>query len=256
MSEIIRIENLQIGYRHVASGHHDVVFDKMNVAVGEGELVALLGRNGIGKSTFLRTLSGLQKPLGGEIYLCGKLLTTYTTRELATMISFVSTASLRVPYLKLFDLVAMGRFPYTGWMGKLSGQDYLKVSEAIEMVGLSKMLQRNVDTLSDGERQRAVIARALVQDTPIVILDEPTAFLDMPNKYEIVQLLRKLAHASRKAVIFSSHELSLSMRTADTVWIMTPNGLTAGNTKDEMVAAALQKMLEGTAVSLADIKNL
>ena len=249
MERYVDTQDLLIGYRHADNGRRGAIFSPINVSVGEGEVVALLGRNGIGKSTFLRTLTGMQKPLDGQIYLCEKPLPDYTSRNLAAVISFVPSASMRVPYLKLFDLVALGRFPYTGWMGKLSADDELKVFDALTMVGLAGMEARNIDTLSDGERQRAVIARALVQDTPIVILDEPTAFLDMPNKYEIVQLLCNLAHHKRKAIIFSTHELSLAQRMADCLWVMTTDGLAEGTPNAENVAKAIRDMFTGSSVT-------
>ncbi len=208
MNTSIEIKVLSIGYPNAASTAKGVILPPITATVNSGELLAIVGRNGIGKSTFLRTLAGQQAPIDGMLLIQGKSLFAYTRAELAKVVSFVSTDILHVPHLKVFDLVAMGRFPYTGWMGKLKVNDKMIIYDALEVVGLRSMAWRNIDSLSDGERQRALIARALVQDTPIMILDEPTAYLDVIHKYEIMSLLCQIAHKENKTILIVFHPRS------------------------------------------------
>src|SRR5690606_10684611 len=160
------------------------VLKNINLTAATGEMVALIGSNGIGKSTLLRTIAAFQPSLAGEIQISGKGLKTLNPKEISRIMSFVSTEIIRIPNLSVFDLVAYGRFPYTNWIGMLANEDKRAVYDAIEKVGLGEMAGKPVMQISDGERQRAMIARALAQDTPVIILDEPTAYLDVSNKYE------------------------------------------------------------------------
>jgi len=208
---IIELKNLSLGY----AGRP--LFSGANIAFGWGEFTALVGRNGTGKSTLLRTIAALAQPLGGEIIIDSRPLNSMSRSEIARMISFVSTDEVRVNNLQVRDVVGMGRAPYTNWIGTLAEDDHKIVDRALDLVGMSSFAATSVDRLSDGERQRVMIARALAQDTPIILLDEPTAFLDLPTKYDICLLLSDLARKEGKSVIFSTHDLAVTLELCDTV---------------------------------------
>jgi iron complex transport system ATP-binding protein len=246
MNKTIETTNLMIGYRRNSSGYNGSISRRINISATEGELVAVAGPNGAGKSTLLRTLAGLQKQVDGKISLCGKPTIDYTRKELAQTVSFVSTEIIAVPYLKVFDLAAMGRYPYTRQMGQLNVEDKIRVTEALELVGVHQMMWRNVDTLSDGERQRVMIARTLVQDTPVVFFDEPTAYLDMPNKYEMLALLKRLAYRQNKTIIYSTHDLALAVNTADKLWLMFDASMYEGAPEEYDMQTAIKHLFEGT----------
>lgn len=216
MTEAQRIYTIELHDLSLGYGER-VLFHGANIGFGWGEFTALIGRNGTGKSTLLRTIAALVKPMQGTISVNGRPLTQMTPGEIAQQISFVSTDEVRIANLRVADVVALGRAPYTNWIGRLTAQDRRMVVESLEMVGMSAFADKGIDTLSDGERQRVMIARALAQDTPIILLDEPTAFLDLPNKYEICLLLRSLAHKQGKCIIFSTHDLSIALELCDTI---------------------------------------
>ena len=220
--ETIRIEGLSIGYR--TKHGVKVVTEGISDMICSGELTCLLGENGAGKSTLLRTLSGFLPPLSGEISILGKPLRQYRERELATVIGVVLTERTNLQNMTVTELVGMGRSPYTGFWGRFSAADRAKVREALEMVGIAAFGNRLVQTLSDGERQKVMIAKALAQETPIIFLDEPTAFLDYPSKVEVLNLLGRLSRDFGKTIFLSTHDLELALRVADRVWLMTRQG--------------------------------
>ncbi|MFI3305503.1 MAG: ABC transporter ATP-binding protein [Rikenellaceae bacterium] len=187
-----------------------------------GELVALLGRNGAGKSTLMRAIAALQPIRGGEIVIDGELCSRLTEQQRALLVAIVTTDRIRIPGLSCFDLVALGRTPHTNWIGSLSDYDREVVEASLAQVDASHLTHIDCDTLSDGELQRIMIARALAQQTPIIMLDEPTAFLDMPSRHQLLQLLQHLAHTQQKCIIYSSHELSLALKASDRVAIIHP----------------------------------
>jgi iron complex transport system ATP-binding protein len=235
---MLSLENISLGYR---SGKSLMpVFVPFSAQAQTSQLVALIGRNGRGKSTLLRCIAGLQKVLSGNIFVHSKNINHVNInhiphRHLASLISYVATDNVKVGYLKAFDLVALGRYPYLGVLGKLKHSDKIVVERSLQQVGMLAFAHRNVCQLSDGERQRIIIARALAQDTPVIILDEPTAFLDVPNRYEITSLLRNLAEHSGKTIVFSTHDLNIALRTAHQVWLM-------GN--DKFYSATPQALLQ------------
>ncbi len=216
--ETIRLTGLSIGYR----GKHSVkcVADDISQAIHSGELTCLLGENGAGKSTLLRTLSGFLPPLAGEISILGRPLSSYKERELATVIGVVLTEKNNLQNMTVRELVGMGRSPYTGFWGRLSADDRRKVDDALSLVGIAALSDRMVQTLSDGERQKVMIAKALAQETPIIFLDEPTAFLDYPSKVEILHLLHRLSREMHKTIFLSTHDLELALQIADRLWLM------------------------------------
>lgn len=214
----IRLDRLRIGYP--AKGGTRVVADGLCADIHAGELTCLLGANGVGKSTLLRTLAAFQPKLGGHICLDGRELDTYTDRQLARLVSVVLTEKCDIRHMYVSELVALGRSPYTGFWGTLDDHDRQVVAQAIERVGIAHLAGRMVHTLSDGERQKVMIAKALAQQTPVIILDEPTAFLDFPSKVEMMQLLHRLSRQTGKTIFLSTHDLELALQIADKVWLM------------------------------------
>ncbi len=237
----IKLEKLAVGYLQPGEAPFEVL-KEVNLTASSGEMVALIGSNGIGKSTLLRTLAGFQPWFSGDIKIEGRSLGDFNPKEAARIISFVSTETIRVPNLSVFDLVAYGRFPYTNWIGMLSGNDKDIVSDAIQKVGLHGFENRSVLQISDGERQRAMIARALAQDTPVIVLDEPTAYLDVSNKYEIFHLLQNLAFNKNKTVVLSTHDLNIALREVDKLWLITPSGSFQGAPEDAVLNGWLNQL--------------
>ena len=223
----VECKGLSIGY-HERSSALVVVKKNLSLRASGGEMVALIGGNGIGKSTLLKTIAGFQPPLSGELLIHHRSAADYSPGELARVMSFVSTGIVRVANLTVRELVGLGRFPYTGWFGQLSENDHRIIGEAIKQVGLSGYGNRPINRISDGERQRAMVARALAQDTGIVILDEPTAFLDISNKHEIVRILHQLADEQGKCIIYSTHDLNTALSTADRIWLMLGDQVVEG----------------------------
>lgn len=228
-SDVLNINNLTIGYQRQKSSRlfkertferKNEIAGRLNLKLNQGELVCLLGPNGSGKSTLMRTMSGIQTPLAGKVELLGQPLSKLSAKEIALQLSVVLTDRMTIGNLSVYALVALGRSPYTGWMGKLSAKDEKIVQEAIEITGTAHLASAHISDLSDGERQKVMIARALAQDTQIILLDEPTAHLDLPNRIEIIRLLRKLTHEKGKSILMSTHELDLALQAADKIWLM------------------------------------
>ena len=210
----ISLDNVSIGYGSI------VVADGINAKLNSGQLTCLLGANGAGKSTLLRTLSAFQPVLAGSITYDGRELNDFTPQERARLIGVVLTERSKMEYMSVRDLVAMGRMPYTGFWGGMNDDDRKIVNEAMEKVGIMALADRLVDTLSDGERQKVMIAKALAQQTPVIYLDEPTAFLDFPSKVETMQLLLTLCHDMQKTVFLSTHDVEIAIQMADSCWVM------------------------------------
>lgn len=237
----IEITNLAVGY---SGTHGEAGFTREGISfsASPGEMIALIGPNGIGKSTLLRTMAGFQKSWKGDIRYFGQSLSAYRPADLSRMISFVSTENIQVANMRVADLVAYGRFPYTNWLGRLTDSDKDLVMEALANVGMRSFARRMVTQLSDGERQRVLIARALTQDTPLILLDEPTAFLDVNNKYEIFHLLHRLARQHNKTILLSTHDLNIAMREMDKFWIMLENESLEGSPEDAVLMGWLDRL--------------
>ncbi|SFG64154.1 ABC transporter ATP-binding protein [Prevotella sp. KH2C16] len=216
---LIAIHDMAIGYgrKVVARGLH--------VSVPAGRLACLVGENGVGKSTLLKTIAGFQKPLSGKLYLQGREAAGLTHEDHSRLLSVVLTQKPEVQNITVRELVGLGRSPYTGFWGSLTDADKAIVDEAIQLVGISQLGGRTVSTLSDGERQKAMIARAMAQQTPIILLDEPTAFLDYPGKVEMMRLLRRMATEMHKVVLLSTHDLELALQFADTLFYIGDGSL-------------------------------
>lgn len=233
---IISTRDLDIGFP--AKGRRQsptVVASNIDVALQGGQVVCLLGPNGSGKSTLIRTLAGLHNPLAGEVLLNGKNLSQFAVKEIAQKVSTVLTDRITIGNISVYELVAFGRSPYTGWFGSLNEKDEQIVEWAIASAGIEQFVDRDVLHLSDGERQKVMIARALAQDTSAVLLDEPTAHLDLPNRVEIIRLLRKLAHDTQKGILLSTHELDLALKAADTLWLIRRDGKVMTGTPEDLV---------------------
>lgn len=217
----MRLRDLTIGYAD--KGVPKPLIRSINADIQAGEVVCLLGQNGVGKSSLLRTLAGIQLPLHGEIWLGQQQLASYSLQALAAELSIVLTEKTAAGNLLTEELVALGRSPYTGWLGLLSADDKARVDEAIAVTKINYLLGKKIGELSDGQYQKAMIARAVAQDGNLMLLDEPTAFLDLNNSVEIFVLLRRLAHEKGKAVIVSTHDLHLAMEFADKLWLTNFN---------------------------------
>ena len=218
MKETIKIQNLSIGY--VGNNNVKVVAKSITATIFSGELTCLLGANGVGKSTLLRTLSAFQPKLEGEIFVEGKEISEFNDKQLSHVISVVLTEKPDIRNMTVNELVGLGRSPYTGFWGTLTKEDKEVVNHSIHLVGIDNLQDRMIQTLSDGERQKVMIAKALAQETPVIYLDEPTAFLDYPSKVEMMQLLFKLSRETDKTIFLSTHDLELALQIADKLWLM------------------------------------
>ena len=236
----LSLSNLSVGYKRCA------VISNLNMLADEHELIALIGRNGEGKSTLLRTIARLQPAISGNITVADKPLEQYSRSELAGVLSIVSTESVVTSYLTVRQLVAFGRFPHTNWLGRLSADDVATVEEAMRLTNVAPLADKNMYEISDGERQRAMIARTLAQDTALILLDEPTAFLDMPNKYEIVNLLHCLTRTKGKTILFSTHDLNIAMQYADKILMLIDGVLYEDSPEDMALNSRFARMFEGT----------
>ena len=231
--ETIHIENLSIGYP--GKGDVKVVADGICAGINSGELTCLLGANGVGKSTLLRTLSAFQPKLGGNIFIEGKEIGDYTDKQLSRVISVVLTEKCDIRNMSVVELIGLGRSPYTGFWGTLSKEDKTVVDKSIALVGIPHLAHRMVHTLSDGERQKAMIAKALAQQCPIILLDEPTAFLDVTSRIETMVLLHTLAVEQQKAILLSTHDLDLAIQLGDCLWLQEKKRPMACGTPEDLI---------------------
>jgi iron complex transport system ATP-binding protein len=240
---MIELQQLTVGYGEKA------VLSDINQSLNAGQMVCLLGANGVGKSTILRTLAGFLAPLSGKVLIEGRDLPSLSLSERSQAVSVVLTERVEVPYMKVIDLVGMGRSPYTGFFGRLSKEDNAIVDEAIEMVGIANLAQRTIDTLSDGERQKALLAKALAQQTPIILLDEPTAFLDFHAKVSTLRLMLRLAHETDKTIFLSTHDVEMAIQLSDALWIVQEGKIQAGTTASLTESGTLQRFLHAEGIT-------
>ena len=229
MNEVLHTNHLLIGYKGQA------LMPAIDVSLSEGDIVALAGPNGSGKTTLFKTLSASLKPVGGEVKLFGKDLRDYSPTERSSLFSLVLTEKPDDLFLKVFDIVAAGRYPHLGLLAKLKAEDEQIIYDSLETVGISHLVNRNFVSLSDGEQQKVMIAKALVQDTPLIFMDEPAAFLDYPSKIELVNIMHKLSREKHKTILFSSHDLDLLLRHADVMWVVAPQQPLRQGTPKELV---------------------
>ena len=253
-TEALTIQSLVIGYQ--AGKSRKCLLPPLSVSAFHGQMIAVIGRNGTGKSTLLRTIAGIQRSLGGKIMIQGMNIRDMSRMELARKIGFISTEIVNVTSMTVFDLVALGRFPHTDWTGRLCRSDRIAVSDALDMTAMSGFASRFLTELSDGEKQRAMIARVLAQDASIMIMDEPTAFLDLPGKYEIMNLLRELSR-NGKSVIFSTHDLDIALTMTDRIWLLLKDHLVEGTSAELTGNGSLASMFGKDVAERGDyLKNL
>lgn len=219
---VLSTSGLSIGYHHGASAR--CIASELDLVVQAGEFICLLGPNGTGKSTLIRSLGGMQPPLRGSILISGSDFHRIPPRQRARLVSVVLTESLPMGIMDAYSMVALGRHPYSGWFGALQAKDHARIQWALDAVGATDLARRQVGELSDGERQKISIARALAQESQVMLLDEPTAFLDLPRRVELMRILRDLAHSQGLALLLSTHDLDLALRFADRLWVLNHKG--------------------------------
>ena len=227
------LKDLVIGYNTRAGQRR--VTAPLSVKFPEGRLICLVGRNGVGKSTLLRSLSGLQPPLSGDVLLGGSSIASYSHKALARLVSVVTTRDVPVPSMTSWEVVALGRSPYTQFWGQLSPADKEIVDRSIDITGISPLASRRVGSLSDGERQKVMIAKAIAQETPVILLDEPTAFLDYPSKVSTLSLLSRLAREMGRTILVSTHDVEHALRLSDEVLLLQKEGLYKVLRRDALV---------------------
>ena len=238
----VELKDLSIGYRTKQGVR--VVAQGLTAQLQRGQLTCLLGENGVGKSTLLRTLAAFQPKLEGSVSIEGRELDDYSERKLARTIGIVLTEKPDVQQMTVMELVEMGRAPYTGFWGRLNEDDRKVCNEAIALIGIEPLKDRMIQTLSDGERQKVMIAKALAQQTPVIFLDEPTAFLDYPSKVDMLLLLSRISREAQKTIFLSTHDLELALQVADTIWLMDKSGkrkVESGKRKEKSAEDAEKK---------------
>ena len=220
---VLSTSNLSIGYQ--SKKEKNIIAENLNLTFEQGKLISLVGGNGIGKSTLLRTLTGIQKPLSGTVLLNNKNISSYQSIDLAQNLSLVLTEKLPPSNLSVFELIALGRQPYTNWLGKLSAEDLDKINEAISLTHTEHLIDKKNYEISDGQLQIVLIARALAQDTALIILDEPTTHLDLHHKVSVFKLLKKLSQETNKSILFSTHDIDLAIQVSDEMIVMTESSV-------------------------------
>ena len=240
---ILSTRNLSIGYAKKHTQY--IVQSNLHLQLKAGELVCLIGPNGCGKSTLLRTISGLQKAIEGEVLMNGKELHQLSVARRARRIALVLTDRIDLENATVYNIVAFGRHPYSNWWGRITPESEKLIRQSIEMVHLTHKIDACFNELSDGERQRVMIAKALAQNTPIVLLDEPTAHLDLPNRVEIMLLLHRLAHDTNKCIMLSTHELDMALQAADKIWLMSQtHGIECGVPEDLVFNGSFNRVFQ------------
>ena len=220
---ILSTSNLSIGYQ--SKKEKNIIAENLNLTFEEGKLISLVGGNGIGKSTLLRTITGIQKPLAGSVMLKEKEIHNYESLALAQNLSLVLTEKLPPSNLSVFELIALGRQPYTNWLGKLSAEDLEKINQAITLTHIEHLIDKKHHEISDGQLQIVLITRALAQDTPLIILDEPTTHLDLFHKVSVFKLLKKLSQETNKCILFSTHDIDLAIQLSDEMIVMSESSV-------------------------------
>ena len=228
MATQLHTVNLSLGYGRV-------LFSGLNLTLPEKRLICLIGRNGAGKSTLLRTLAGMKKPMEGSVFLDEKPMSKMSEKEISKRLSIVLTDPVKVPYMTVHDLVMFGRYPHFGGQVKITPDDEAIVSSAICDVGIEHLISRQLTTLSDGERQKAILARSIAQQTDFIILDEPAAFLDFPSKIELMRLLKNLVKNHSKAILLSTHDIEMSIAISDMLWLIDNQRNIITGTPEELV---------------------
>ena len=247
---MIELQHFSIGYKENSLLH------EVNATIKKGQLTALIGRNGTGKSTLLRAIAGLNRCYSGKIILDGHDIACMKTEDMAKTLAVVTTERTRIANLRCEDVVAIGRAPYTNWIGRMQPQDREIVMRSLSSVGMEAYAGRTMDKMSDGECQRIMIARALAQETPVILLDEPTSFLDMPNRYELCSLLARLAHAEGKCILFSTHELDIALSLSDRIALIDTPVLHCLPTSEMIRSGHIERLFNNAAVQFDPVSGI
>ena len=240
--KILIINRLSVGY---GSGKSEkTVLSNIHVTAAKGELIAVIGRNGSGKSTLLRCIAGLQRYSSGNIYFEDTEIRKLSRKQLAKKVGYVSTEIVKVHNMSVYDLVSLGRFPHTDWTGRIDSENESRILKALSDTGMTEMSVRHISELSDGERQRAMITRVLAQDADLMIMDEPTAFLDIVGKHEIFDLLHRISKENKKTIIFSTHDLQMALNCADKIWALNNSELFESSPDDFISNGVFDKIFD------------
>lgn len=242
MSRTINISNLTIGY------HDNSIIASISITSKLGQFISIIGRNGEGKSTLIKTLTSLIEPIKGEVSISNQALFTLTEKEKSKLISVVLTNKIVLHNINVFDFVAYGRYPYTNWLGIQSNSDSKAISDAIELCNINHLSDKLYTELSDGERQKVNIARAIAQNTPIIVLDEPTAHLDLVNKIEVFKLLKLLVDKHQKTIIISTHQIELALQLSDEIWLINQQKVVNNTPKELIKNQEIEKLFANTDV--------
>jgi iron complex transport system ATP-binding protein len=252
---IAQLNQLSIGYS--TRKEKQVVAEGLTASLKRGQMTCLLGANGTGKSTLMRTMCGFLKPLAGSMIIDGNDVMTTDEKAMARLISVVLTDRVDVPNATVEEIVGLGRSPYTGFLGRMNNDDYQTVNHSLEQCHISHKRHALLSELSDGEKQKVFIAKALAQDTPLIVLDEPTAFLDLPSRVEVMQLLRELCRTQQKCILMSTHDLDLALQMADRLWIMQSGiPLITGSPEDLLLSNAFQPIFNNRGIEFDNRSGL
>lgn len=243
-NKALSLESLLIGYKK--GKNSKPLLPPLSARAFGGELISVIGRNGIGKSTLLKTLTGLLPQVGGNLKIDGSPVSEYSRIQLARKVGYISTEILRISHMTVYELVSLGRFPHTDWFGRIDTDNRDKVNQALEKTGMKDFSGRLISELSDGERQRAMIALVLAQDTKIIVMDEPTAFLDIRNKFEIIHLLKQLTRLNGKTIIYSTHDFNTAISQSDKIWLMMDDELIEGAPEDLMIKGSFNNLFDAS----------
>lgn len=245
--KILSFRDLEIGYR---SGNiPKVLLPPLNASSGKGELIAVIGKNGIGKSTLLKTIAGLCPVISGSLLIDDKDIGSYSRIQLSGVTGYISTDIVKVSNMKVYDLVSLGRFPHTNWFGRIDRSNHNAIMNALDKAGMNDFIDRQITELSDGERQKAMIAMVLAQDATLMVMDEPTAFLDLSSKYEVIHLMHQLTRKREKTIIYSTHDLATAISQADKIWLLTADGLLEGAPEDIMIGGSFRSLFDPSKVT-------
>ena len=253
-ANILALYGIEAGF--IESGRKSVLLQDVNLTAKKGEVVSLIGANGSGKSTLLKIIVSLMKPLAGTVELASRKVTDYSVNELAGLVAFVAAGTPVPLAMRVEELVSLGRFPHTNWIGRLKEKDLRIIKESLNSVGMLHLRARPLYKLSDGERQRAIIARALAQDPELILLDEPTAFLDLPNRYDLIYLLRKLAEERGKCVVMSTHDMEVAARESDKLWLIHNNMVSEGAPEDLIISGVLNTLFSDRDISFSESEGV
>jgi iron complex transport system ATP-binding protein len=253
MEIILKCENISIGYS--SKKEIKTIATNINLSFEKGKLISLIGANGIGKSTLLRTLTGIQKPISGEVFLNNKKIQNYSNLELAQNLSLVLTEKLPPSNLTIFEIIALGRQPYTNWIGKLSNEDVFQIDKAIQVTNIEHLRDKKHFEISDGQLQIVLIARALAQDTPLIILDEPTTHLDLLHKVSLLKLLKKLTLETNKCILFSTHDIDLAIQLSDEMVVMLPEKIIQNNPCKLIESGIFNELFNDSSIVFDDKKG-